>query len=153
MGTTLSFRSSSGGDVRIPVPRTQLNGVPPPPPGLEDRSPMGPPHGVPVKAAPVRPRSQPALALTSSGTSLTSTSTPFLQPQVSVPPKWEHIQLVLQLPTKGVLVPPLWVPTLLLVQTHVLDVAFLEASACSPAHDQFWTCQTCWTRPHSHCGK
>ena len=27
MNTTLSFTSSSGGDVRIPVPRTQLNGA------------------------------------------------------------------------------------------------------------------------------
>ena len=40
-----------------------------------------------------------------------------------VPPKWEHIQLVLQLPTRGVRVPLQREPTLPLVQTHVQDVA------------------------------
>ena len=83
LDTTLSFSSSSGGDVSIPVSRTQHDGAPPPPPGLKDQPHLGSPHGIHVKAAPVRPRSQLALALTSSGTSLTSTSTPSLQPQVS----------------------------------------------------------------------
>ena len=82
-GTTLSFSSSSGGDVRIPVPRTQPNGAPPPPPGLEDQPPLGSPHGIPGKAAPVRPRSQLALALAAPGTTVSSTCTPSLQPQVS----------------------------------------------------------------------
>ena len=40
-----------------------------------------------------------------------------------VPPKWEHIQLVLHLPAEGVPVPPERVPTLPFVQTDVLDVA------------------------------
>ena len=61
-------------------------------------------HGIPVKAAPVRHRSQLALAFTSSGAT-PSTSAPSLQPHV-VPPKWEHSPLVHQLPTKGVQAPP-----------------------------------------------
>ena len=40
----------------------------------------------------------------------------------SVPPRWEHILLVLQLPTKGVPVPPLGEPTLSSEQMYVLVV-------------------------------
>ena len=83
MDATLSFGSTSGGNVRTPVPRTQLNGAPPPPPGLEVQSHPSSPHGIPVNAAPVRPRSQLALAFTSSGASFAATSTAPLQPQVS----------------------------------------------------------------------
>ena len=79
---TLSISSTSGGDVRTPVPRTKLKGALPPPPGLEVQSPLCSPHGNPVKAAPVRPRSQLALAFTSSGASFAPTSTTSLQPQV-----------------------------------------------------------------------
>ena len=70
-GTTHSISSSSGGDVRIPVPRTQPKGAPPLPPGLEDQPTLASPHGIPVKAAPVRPRSQ--LALGSASTALAGT--------------------------------------------------------------------------------
>ena len=48
MDATLSF-SSSGGDVRTLVPRTQLNGAPPPPPGLEVQSPVSSLHSTLVK--------------------------------------------------------------------------------------------------------
>ena len=44
---------------------------------------MSSPHRILVKAAPVRPRSQVALAFTSSGASFTSTLAPSLQPHVS----------------------------------------------------------------------
>ena len=77
IGTSHSISSSIGGAVRIPVPRTQPNDTPPPPPGLEGQALLGISHKIPIKAAPVRPYS---LALTSSGTSVPSTSTPTLQP-------------------------------------------------------------------------
>ena len=91
MVTSHSISSSSGGDVLMPVPRMQLNGSPPPPPRLEDQSRLGSPQGIHTKAAPVRPHSQLALALTSSGTSFPPTSTPTLQPQVSTTQVGTHI--------------------------------------------------------------
>ena len=83
MDATLSVSSTSGGDVRTLVPRTQLNGAPPPPPGLEVQCPLRSPHGFLVKAASVRLRSQLTLAFTSPGATFAPTSTPSLQPQVS----------------------------------------------------------------------
>ena len=83
MDATLSISSTSGDDVRTPVPRTQLNRATPPPPGLEVQSHLCSLHGIPVKAAPVRPRSQLAPAFTSLGASLAPTSAPSLQPHVS----------------------------------------------------------------------
>ena len=74
MGTSHSICSSSGNSGPIPVPRTQPDSTPPPPPGS---------HNIPIKAAPVRPHSQLALAFTSSGASVPSGSTPTLQPEVS----------------------------------------------------------------------
>ena len=56
MNATLSISSASGGDVRTPVPRAQLNGTPPPPPGLEVQAPMSSLHGILVKATPMRHR-------------------------------------------------------------------------------------------------
>ena len=38
-------------NVRTPVPRTQLNAAPPPPPGLEVHSPLISPHGILVKGS------------------------------------------------------------------------------------------------------
>ena len=148
MDATLSISSTSGGDVRTPVPRTQLNAAPPPPPGLEVQPPLCSHHGIPVKAAPVRPRSQLALAFTSSGASFT----PLLRRPCGhrlVPPKWEHIQLVLHMPTKG----PCGNPLCHWCRPTCWTWPFPGASACSPAHGQFWTDQTCWTRPHSQCGQ
>ena len=79
--------------VNLQVPRTQLNGAPPPPPGLEVQSPLCSPRGIPVKAAPVRLRSQLALAFTSSGASFAPTPTPPLQPQVSTTQVGTHSAL------------------------------------------------------------
>ena len=50
-------------------------------------------HNIPIKAPPVRPHSQLAIALTSSGTSVPSTSTPTLQPQVSPTQVGTHLAL------------------------------------------------------------
>ena len=62
------------------------------------------------------------------------------------------LQLIPQLPTKGVPVAPSREPTLLLVQRPTCWTRpFTEASACSPAHGQIRLAQTCWTRSHSQC--
>ena len=50
-----STSSSSGPHACTPVSRARLHSAPPPPPGLEDQAPLISHHGIPVKAAPVRP--------------------------------------------------------------------------------------------------
>ena len=145
MDATLSF-SSSGGDVRTPVPRTQLNGAPPPPPGLEVQSPLSSLHGTLVKAAPVRPRSQLALAFTSSGASFTSASTPSLQPQVSTTQVGTHSAR--SSPTHKSSAGTA------LAGTHSAIGADPRAGRGPfPKPGQFWTDQNSWTRPHSQCGQ
>ena len=66
-----SLSSTSGRHVCTPVSRARLHSAPLPPPGLEGQVPLSSPHGILVKAAPVRPRLQ------------TSTSVPSLQQHVS----------------------------------------------------------------------
>ena len=53
------------------APRARHHSTPPPPPGLEGQASLSSPHGIPVEAAPVRPRLH------------TFTSPPSLQPHVS----------------------------------------------------------------------
>ena len=114
---------------------------------------LGSHHGIPVKAAPVPPRSQLAVALTSSGTSLTSTSTPSLQPQVSTTQVGTHSARSSPAHTRSAGTAQ--------AGTHFATGAdpragrgpFPQPRACSPAHGQFWTDQICWTRPHSQCGQ
>ena len=81
--TTVCSPSSTsctrGHHVCIPVSRAQLHTSPPSPPGLEDQALLSSPHGIPVKAAPVRHRSQ------------TPTSVPCLQPHVSTTQVGTHI--------------------------------------------------------------
>ena len=153
MDVTLSFSSSSGGDVRTPIPRTQLNGAPPLPPGLEVHSPLSSPHGILVKAAPVRPRSQLVLAFTSSGASFTSSATPSLQPQVSTTRVGTHSAHSTPAHKRSAGVAPEGNPLCHWCRPTCWTWPFPEASACGPAHGQFWTDQTCWTRPHSQCGQ
>ena len=83
MGTSHGISSSSGCDGLMPVPRTQPNGTPPPPPGLRDQARLGAPRDILTKAAPMRPHSECVLALTSPGAPIPSTSPPSLQPHVS----------------------------------------------------------------------
>ena len=125
MDATLSFSSASGGDVRTPVPRTQLNGAPPPLPGLEVQSPL---RSLPTvslsKQPPVRPRSQLALAFTSSGASFTSTSSAVLAAtDWSHPSGNTHSARSSAAHKKECKYRPEREPTLPLVQTDVLDVA------------------------------
>ena len=67
-----STSRTSGRHVCTTAPRARLHSAPPPPPGLEDQAHLSSSHGIPVKAAPVRPRTH------------TSTSVPSLQPHVSI---------------------------------------------------------------------
>ena len=71
----------------------RLHSAPPPPPGLEDQAHLSSSHGIPLIAAPVR---------------LQLLRPPPFRPcsRRSVPPKWEHMLIVHQLPTRGVQVPP-----------------------------------------------
>ena len=69
-----STSCTSGRHVCTPASRVRLHSAPLPPPSLQVQAPMSSLHGILVKAAPVRPRSQLALAFTSSGASFTSTS-------------------------------------------------------------------------------
>ena len=50
-----STSNSSGPHACTQVSRARLHSAPPPPPGLEDQAPLISHHGIPVKAAPVRP--------------------------------------------------------------------------------------------------
>ena len=85
-----SISSSSGRNGLMPVPRTQPDCTPPPPPGLEDRALLGSHHNILTKAAPVRPHSHKNPAPTSPGTPNPSSSTPTLQPQVSTTQMGTH---------------------------------------------------------------
>ena len=83
IGTVNSFSSASGNSGQIPVPRTQLDSTPPPPPGLEGQALLGTSHIIPSKAAPVRPHSHHGPSFTSPSTLTPPTSPPTPQPQVS----------------------------------------------------------------------
>ena len=83
IGTIHSFSSSSSNSGTIPVPRTQRDCTPPPPPGLEAQTLLGISHNIPSKAAPVRHHSHHGPSFTSPGTLTPPTSPPTLQPQVS----------------------------------------------------------------------
>ena len=146
-----STSSTSGGHVRTPVPRARLHSAPPPPPGLEHHAPLSSPHGIPVKAAPVRPRSQLALAFTSSGASLTSTSAPSLQPQVSttqVGTRAARSSATHKRSASAGGNPPCH-----RCRPTCRTRPFPKATACCPACGQFWASQTCWTWSHWQRGK
>ena len=76
------------------TPRARLHSAPPPPPGLEDMPTYAPHMGSLLKQR----RCDPVCI-----------HPPQFRPcsHMSVPPKWEHILYVHQLPTKGVQAPPL----------------------------------------------
>ena len=140
MDATLSISSTSGGHVRTPVPRARLHSAPPPPPGLEHHAPLSSPHGIPVKAAPVRRRSQLALAFTSSGASLTSTSAPSLQPQVSttqVGTRAARSSATHKRSASAGGNPPCY-----RCRPTCWTRPFPKAKACCPAYGQFWASQT-----------
>ena len=82
---------------------------PQPPPGFEKYASQCASHGLPVKAAPVRPRLCTSISVTPHS-------------HISVPSKWKHILCARLLPTREVQVPPLREPTILLVQILVQEL-------------------------------
>ena len=119
MDATLSISSTSGGDVRTPVPRTQLNAAPPPPPGLEVQPPLCSHHAwYPCQSSSRATAFATCSCLYFVRCVIHTTATPFLQPQVSTSQVGTHSARSSHAHKR-----PLREPTLPLVQTHVLDVA------------------------------
>ena len=85
------YQQSSGCSGPIPVPRTQPDSTPPPPPGLEEQALLGISHNTLSLAAPVRPLSHNGTSFTSPDTPTPPTSPPTLQPQVSTTQVGTHI--------------------------------------------------------------